>query len=287
MDRIIKATIFDKKARVTLISNTEAVNEAIKLHKLSPLATAALGRALSMGSYVGTNLKGKDNTFSITIKGDGPIGSIVVAGDSNNNVRGFVFNSNVDLPLKENGKLDVGGAVGKGTITVIKDLGLKKPYNGTCELKTGEIAEDFAFYLLKSEGIKSAVSFGVKVNKDGAAASGGIVVEALPGINDDMLYILEDIMMNFSNISTLLYEKEIEDIFDFYFGHLNSEILSCDKLYLKCNCSEERIKNMIKGLGKDEAMSIIKEQSKIEVCCQFCSKKYLYNKEDIENLWEI
>lgn len=286
MDKIIKAVIFDKKARITLINSTEAVNEAIKIHKLSPLAAAALGRALTAGAYISTNLKGNKSSFSLIIKGGGPIGNIVVAGESGNTIRGFVSNPFVDLPLKENGKLDVGQAVGKeGFMQVIKDYGLKEPYNGSSQLVNGEIAEDFATYLLKSEGIKSAVSLGVRLGKNGVLAAGGLIAEALPGIDEDMLFMLEDIMSNFKEISYLLTEKTVDEILDFYFSHLNCEILGEEELKLQCNCSKSRIENIIKGLGKKEATDIIKEIGKLEIACQFCNKNYVYNDEEVSKLW--
>ncbi|MDD4316228.1 MAG: Hsp33 family molecular chaperone HslO [Clostridia bacterium] len=287
MDKIIKSVIFGKKARITLIDSTEAARKAAELHGLSPLAAAALGRALTAGAYIGTNLKTQKGSFSMIIKGGGPLGNIVVAGESGNKIRGFAANPLVDLPPKKNGKLDVGGAVGNnGSITVIKDLGLKRPYNGTCELVSGEIAEDFAYYLLKSEGIKSAVNLGVRVNSEGVAAAGGIIAEALPGIDDNMLFILEDIMSNLAEISSVLAEKGIDEVMDYYFGHLDAEILSKESLTLECNCSEQKIKNIVLGLGQKEAMDIVDEIGKLEVCCQFCNKKYVYNKEEVRKLWE-
>lgn len=286
MDKIIKAVIFGKKARITLIDSTEAARKAADLHGLSPLAAAALGRALTAGAYIGTNLKTKKGAFSMIIKGGGPLGNIVVAGESGNRIRGFVANPLVDLPLKQNGKLDVGGAVGKnGEMTVIKELGLKRPYNGICELVSGEIAEDFAYYLLKSEGIKSAVALGVRVDSSGVAASGGIIAEALPGIDENELFILEDIMSGLSEISGVLAQKSLDEIMDYYFGHLDAEILSKDSLSFDCNCSEQRIKNIILGLGQKEAMDIVEEIGGIEINCQFCNKKYNFNKEEVQRLW--
>lgn len=286
MGKIIKGGLFDGFARVALIDITDVVNEEIKLHDLSPLATAALGRSMIMGAYIGNNLKSEDNTYSVTVNGGGPLGSIVVAGGYGN-IRGCVLNPAVELPLKEDGHLDVGGGVGKdGCITVVKDLGLKDPYVGRCELVSGEIAEDFVKYLLTSEGIRSAAAFGVKVRKDGCATACGIVAEALPGITEDMLVILEDVMSNFKNLSDLTENKTIEEIFEFYFAHLNSEKYATEEVKLVCNCSEERIKNLIRGLGRTECEEILKERGSIEAVCHFCEKKYSFGKEDVDKLWE-
>lgn len=165
MDKIIKAVILDGMARVTAIETTEAVNESIRLHGMSPVSAAALGRTLTAGAYLGTNLKGKGSTFSLTVSGSGELGKIIVAGDSDGHIRGYVENPSLDLPLRlSDGKLDVGRAVGTtGDWTVVKDFGLKEPYVGRSELVSGEIAEDFATYLLRSEGIPSAVALGVLV----------------------------------------------------------------------------------------------------------------------------
>lgn len=284
MNRIIKTGIFGGYARVSFIDVTDIVNEEIKIHGLSPLAAAALGRAMTAGAYIGANLKSESDAFSLTISGDGALGQIVVAG-TENTVRGFVTNPDVELPLKADGHLDVGGGVGKGYISVIKDLGLKDPYVGRCELVSGEIAEDFVKYLFVSEGIKSAAAFGVKVNKDGCITAGGIVCEALPGITEDMLVILEDVMTNFKNVSDVMAEKSLEEIYDFYFSHLDGEIYAENEIELKCSCSKERIENMIRGMGKAECDEILAEMGKIEAVCHFCEKRYVYTEEDTEKLW--
>lgn len=286
MNKIIKTGLFGGFARAAFIDVTEMVNEEIKIHSLSPLATAALGRSLAMGAYVCANLKSPSDTFSITVNGGGPLGSIVIAG-GDHTLRGYVDNASVDLPARPDGHLDVGQGVGKeGYVTVIKDLGLKEPYVGRCELVSGEIAEDFAKYLFVSEGIKNAVALGVKVDKNGCLAAGGIVVEALPGINEDMLFILEDVTSNFTNVSDLIEEKGIDGIYDFYFSHLDAEVYAEEELFLKCNCSQEKIDGMIKGLGKKECEEILAERGSIEAVCHFCEKKYLYGKEELDKLWE-
>ncbi len=286
MGRIMKCGLFDGYARLALIDLTDIVNEEIKIHDLSPLATAALGRSMLAGAYVGNNLKSDDNTYSITINGGGPLGPIVVAGGYGK-IRGYVTDNKVNLPLKQDGHLDVGGGVGKdGYISVVKDLGLKDPYVGRSELISGEIAEDFAKYLLISEGIRSAVAFGVKVNKDGCVTACGIVVEALPGITEDMLVMLEDVMSNFTALSDITEKKSIEEVYDFYFSHLDATVYETEEIVLKCNCSYERIENLVKSIGKSECEQIIAEQGKTEAVCHFCEKKYAFNKEDVEKLWD-
>lgn len=286
MDRIVKGVCFGGKARVALIDTTEAVNALIKTHDLTPLAAAALGRTLTAGAYISANLKNDSDRFNLVIDGNGPIGKICVAGEKRGTVKGFVEEPHVDLPLRADGKLDVGGAVGKkGEIVVIKDLGLKEPYIGRCELVSGEIAEDFAMYLFKSEGIKGAVALGVLNDKNGCKASGGIIVEALPDADDNAIFMLEDIMTNFTAISSMIAEKSIEEIGDFYFGHLDAEFFPAEPIELFCGC-ESKIRNVIISLGKAEADDIIKERGEIEVKCDYCRKAYKYTAEDVEQLFK-
>ena len=285
MDKILTGTVFGGFARVAVISIKDAVNEEIKLHDLSPLSAAVLGRTMAAGVYLGSNLKNKDDSYSISVKGDGCAGGVVVAGYGDYTLRGYVANPHAELPLKDNGHLDVGRAVGKGTFTVCKDLGLKEPYNGACELVNGEIAEDFAEYLAKSEGINSAVALGVLTDKDGCRAAGGVIVEAMPGITEDMLVIIEDVVSQFSAISSLLAEKSPEEIFDFYFGHLDSEVFAPHEVSIRCSCNPEKIENALRSIGKKQCEEIIAERGEIEVACHFCEKKYRFKEEDLERIW--
>lgn len=287
MDKIIKAVILDGMARVTAIETTESVNESIRLHGMSPVSAAALGRTLTAGAYLGTNLKGKGSTFSLTVSGSGELGKIIVAGDSDGHIRGYVENPSLDLPLRlADGKLDVGRAVGMtGDLTVVKDFGLKEPYVGRSELVSGEIAEDFATYLLRSEGIPSAVALGVLVDKSGCKASGGVIVEALPEADENAFVILEDIFRDFTNVSSIIAEKGLENLVDFYFGHLHAEVFPTLPLKLKCNCSKRKIDGIVRGLGKQEAKSILEEYGKLEVNCEFCGKTYAYGKRELEKLF--
>lgn len=249
MDRILKAVILGGKARVAVLDMTRSVNQSIALHNLSPLAAAALGRALTAGAYLAANLK-NNAKFSLTVDGGGPLGKVIVAGEAGNTVRGFVENPYTELPAK-NGKLDVGGAVGKeGFFTVIKDFGLKEPYIGKCKLVSGEIAEDFASYLLTSEGIPAAVALGVLTDAEGCRAAGGVIAEALPDADDGDIFMLEDIMSNFGKISALLAEKTAEEIMDFYFGHLDAQIFPAEEIKRVCRCSD-KIHGVIRSLGRE------------------------------------
>ncbi|MFA6866403.1 MAG: Hsp33 family molecular chaperone HslO [Clostridia bacterium] len=287
MNKIVKGTIFDGKARVAIVEITDIVNEEIKMHDLSPLAAAALGRTMAVGAYISNNLKNESTKFSITVNGGGILGNIVVAGEGGNFIRGFVANTKATLPLKENGHLDVGNGVGKnGFFTVITDFGLKDAYVGKIPLVSGEIAEDFTQYLYKSEGIENAVALGVRMTKDGCIGAGGIIVEPLPDADDNMICMIEDIMTNFTNVSEIIASLGAEEIFNFYFGHLNAQKYNTEEVVLRCNCSKEKIENIIVGLGEKEAMDIVSEVGKLEIGCQFCGKNYSYSKAEVENLWQ-
>lgn len=287
-DTIVKGIVFGGKARVTVIDITGIVNELISIHNLGPLAAAALGRSMTAGAYISTNLKSSRDTFSLSINGQGPLEGVTVAGEGGNFIRGYAGNPNIELPLKENGHLDVSGAVGTdGFITVIKSMGLKEPYTGRCGLVSGEIAEDFASYLYLSEGVRAGVALGVKVDSSGCVGAGGVIVEALPDFTDgNKLYMLEDVMSNFANVSEVLEKSSPEEIFEFYFSHLDALRLPEEKVYLRCNCSYSRIENMVRALGKEEAEDILTELGKIEAVCHFCNKKYVLEREDVAVLWE-
>ncbi|MBQ9114922.1 MAG: Hsp33 family molecular chaperone HslO [Clostridia bacterium] len=286
MDKIIKAVLFGGKARVALIETTETVNKAIKTHDLTPLAAAALGRSLTIGAYIESNLKSETHKFNLIINGGGPIGKIYVTSDRVGTVKGLVENPQVDLPLRKDGKLDVGGAVGtNGDIVVIKDLGLKEPYIGRSQLVSGEIAEDYNNYLFKSEGILNAVALGVLNDKDGCKAAGGIIIEAMPDADDNMVCILEDIMSNFTNISALIAEKGIEEIGNYYFGHLDAEFFPAQTVRFKCDCWH-KIRKIVRGLGRAEIEDIMKEQGMLEIKCDYCRKNYVYTEKDLDFLFE-
>ncbi len=287
MDGVRRAVLMNGQARVAVIETTETLKKAVEKHGLSPLAAAALGRTLSAGAYLASNLKTDGGKFSVTIGGNGPLGRVVVAGDSQGNLRGFVDNPSFFVPHREeDGKIDVKAGVGTdGDIIVIKDLGLKDPYVGRTELVSGEIAEDFATYLFKSEGVRSIVALGVLVDKTGVLSSGGVIVEALPDATEDALVILEDIMGQFSKISSIIHEKGSKEVFDFYFAHLTDEIFDVMPVQWKCTCGRDRVAGFIKAMGKNEALSVVKDNGAIEVKCEFCSTTYMFDAKDVEGLF--
>lgn len=282
MNRVVKALIFNGEISVTLLDTTEMVNSAIDIHGLSPLAAAALGRTMTAATFMATNLKNKDDTLSITITGDGPLGSIVVCGNHDLKMRGYVDNPALELPLKPNGKLDVGKAVGKGRLTVVKNLGLKEPYTGSARLVSGEIAEDFAAYYTFSEQQPTGMALGVKIGTNlKCIGAGGLVIQPMPGASDESIDKAEKLLAEFTQISTMIEELGIDGIIDKYFdGVFFFEYLP----EYKCTCSKEYVDRIIVTLGEKELYDTIDKEGKIEVVCHFCPQKYVYCKEDVDKL---
>ena len=287
MDNIKRFLAYNGRINIVCISTTDLVEEARKVHDLSPVATAALGRTLTMAAIIGSGLKGEKDTVTLQIKGNGPIGAIVAVSDSKLRTRGYVTEPKVDVPLKQNGKLDVSTAVGnEGFIYVIKDIGLKEPYVGMSKIVSGEIAEDFANYFYISEQKNTAVALGVLVDKDGVRASGGYIVTAMPDATEDDLFILENRIREAKPISQMLDENmSLEDIAKDITGDENIKIVE-EGLTPKyeCNCSKERMENALISIGKEELTKIANEDKKAEIVCNFCNEKYEFSEEDLRKL---
>lgn len=287
MDNIKRFLAYDGRINIVCISTTELVEEARKVHDLSPVATAALGRTLTMAAIIGSGLKGEKDTVTLQIKGNGPIGTIVAVSDSKLRTRGYVTEPKVDVPLKQNGKLDVSAAVGnEGFIYVIKDIGLKEPYVGMSKLVSGEIAEDFANYFYISEQKNTAVALGVLVDKDGVRASGGYIVTAMPDATEDDLFILENRIKEAKPISQMLDENmSLVDIAKDITGDENIKVVE-EGLTPKyeCNCSKERMEKALISVGKEELTKIANEDKKAEIVCNFCNEKYEFSEEDLRKL---
>lgn len=285
MDRLLKTLVYDGQIALTLIDSTDMVNEAIKIHKLSPLSAAALGRTMTVSTFMASTLKSEGDKLYVTVKGDGVGGSIVVCGNAELEMRGYIENPNAELPLKSNGHLDVGGCVGKnGKITIVKSMGLKEPYSGTANLVTGEIAEDFTSYYALSEQTPTAISLGVKIGTDGTCtAAGGVIMQALPGATDESLFMAEDTILRMENLSSIIEEKGLDGLSEYFFGKLGFTEFHPE---YKCLCSREYIEGLLISMGKDELYSIIAERGKIEVNCQFCEKTYTFYKEDVDKILE-
>ena len=287
-DKIIKFLAYNGRVNIVCATTTFLVEEARKTHDLSPVATAALGRTLTIASIMGANMKNEADKLTIQIKGNGPLGGIVVVSDNKSKLKGYVQNPVVDVPLK-NGKLDVGGAVGtQGYLNVIKDIGLKDPYIGMVPLNSGEIAEDFANYFATSEQTNTAVALGVLVNKDGVKASGGYVVTPMPDATEEDLFILENRIKEAKPISQMLDENmTLIDIAKDITGDENVKIIEEDIVPVyECDCSKEKIEKALITIGKEELEDVIKTQGNIETVCHFCNEKYNFNKEELEKILE-
>ena len=283
MNRILKTLIYDNQLSLAVLDTTDMVNDAIKIHKLSPLSAAALGRTMTVSTFMASGLKNDTDKLSITIKGDGVGGEIVVCGNADLKMRGYIANPNAELPLKENGHLDVGGCVGKhGRITIVKSMGLKEPYSGSSELVTGEIAEDFTAYYTFSEQQPTAMALGVKIGTDGkCVGAGGVIIQALPGASEESLFMAEDTIMRMGNISTMIEEWGIDGVVDYFFGKLDFTERHPE---YKCLCSRDYIERILLSMGEKELNDILKTEGKISVNCQFCETDYNFNEDDIKAL---
>lgn len=283
MGKIYKTLIYDGQISLSVLDTTDVVNKAIELHGLTPLCAAGLGRALTVASFMAASLKDENEKLSVTIAGNGVGGKIVVCADGNLNVRGSIVNPHADLPLKPNGKLDVGGLVGnEGTITVVKNLGLKEPYVGKCKLVSGEIGEDFAAYYAYSEQQPTAIAVGVLVKNDKCIGAGGVILQPLPDCAEENIGKAEKLIAEFSDVSRKINEIGIDGIIKKYFDEY--EFTKYETQY-KCGCSREYVDKVLIALGKKELSDIIEKDGKIEVCCEFCDKKYVYGQKDVEELF--
>jgi molecular chaperone Hsp33 len=288
MDSIKKLLAYNEKINITCISSTELVEKARRVHDLSPLATATLGRCLTMGALMASGLKNEKECLTIQIKGNGPIGAITVTADGKGRTRGYVQNPQIDIPLREDGKLNVGGAVGKdGFLYVIKDIGLKEPYIGMSKLVSGEIAEDFANYYYISEQKNTAVALGVLVNSEGVKSAGGFIVTSMPDATEDELFILENRLKEAKPISQMLDENmSLLDIAKDITGDINIEVLEQNEITPKyeCNCSKEKMQKALSSIGKEELKKILEEDKRAEIVCHFCNKKYEFSEEELKEL---
>ena len=286
-DQIIKFLAYNGKISVACCSTTNLVEEARKLHDLSPLATAAMGRVLTITALIGAEMKNKTDKLTIQIKGNGPIGKIVAVSDNSSHVKACITNPHADLPLNEFGKLDVGGAIGnQGFINVIKDIGLKEPYIGISPLTSGEIAEDFANYFQTSEQKQTAVALGVLVDKDGVRSSGGYIITPMPDATEEEISKVEQSIFKAGAISKMLDNNlSLKEIAQKVTGDENVQIIdtSIEPEY-ECKCGKEKFADGLMTLGNEQLNELIEEDGKAEIQCQFCNKRYNFNKEELEEI---
>ena len=288
MDQLVRGNSMDGAIRVFSIVSTDLVSRAQQIHHSYPVATAALGRLLTGAAMMGAaGLKNDDDSITVQVKGDGPLGNIVAVTDCNAHVRGYVANPFVDRPLNDKGKLDVGGGVGKGYLNVVRDLGLKEPYIGQVPLVSGEIAEDLTYYYAKSEQIPTCVALGVLVDTDNSAiAAGGFMIQMMPGSTDEMADRLEKIINELPPVTTLIHDGMTAE--DLFFKVTEGFDMLMDNNIIEpkyeCKCSKERMEKALISIGKDELQAIIDEQGEAELTCHFCDNKYKFNKDELTEL---
>ena len=288
-DYILRAASADLKIRAFAIQGTEMVEYARQRHNTSPVITDALGRLLMGGAMMGVMMKGEDDVLTITMKGDGPAGKLLVTADSHGNVKGYADNPVVIIPPNWAGKLDVGAAIGYGEMTVIKDLGLKEPYVSTTPLGTSEVAEDLTYYFAKSEQTPTSVALGVLMNKDNTVAqAGGFIIQVMPGIEEEAIDKLEQRLGSLAPITEMMEQgKDPEAILQDILGDMGFEIIDRIDTRFVCNCSKEHVARALISMGKKELQSIIDDGEPITVNCHFCNTDYTYSVDEIRELLEF
>lgn len=287
-DKIIKALAYQNEIRVYVVEATEMVNEAQKKHDSWSTATAALGRAMIGTTLLGATLKGREK-ITVRIEGNGPIGYLVIDSNGKGETKGYIHNPQVNLPLNSHGKLDVRGAVGTdGMLTVSKDLGMKKPFVGQVPLVSGELGEDFTYYMANSEQVPSAIGVSVLVNPDETVkAAGGFMIQVLPNAKEETIKKLETVIAELPLVSRLMENGETPDeILERLVGKDNYQLLETTPVQFKCDCSKERFGDAIISLGVDEIQNMIDEDHGAEAVCHFCRTKYQYTENDLEKLKE-
>ncbi|MGB8451295.1 MAG: Hsp33 family molecular chaperone HslO [Anaerocolumna sp.] len=285
-DYIVRATAADNQIRAFAATTRDIVEHARSVHNTSPVATAALGRLLTAGAMMGSMMKGTNDLLTLQIKCNGPIQGLIVTADANANVKGYVYDPAVMLPPSPLGKLDVGGALGTGVLSVMKDMGLKDPYVGQTELITGEIAEDITYYFATSEQVPSSVALGVLMNKENTVKrSGGFIIQLMPFADEEIINKLEKKISELSSITKLLDDDLTpEMILEHILGGFNLQILDTMPAAFTCNCSKDRVEKAIISIGKKDIQKMIDDKEPIEVNCHFCNTKYHFSIDELQSI---
>lgn len=285
-DYIVRATAADSQIRAFAITAQEMVETARQAHNTSPVATAALGRLLAAGSMMGVMMKGEKDVLTLQIKGSGPINGITVTADSKGNVKGYVGNPEVILPANDKGKLDVGRAIGPGILNVIKDMGMKEPYNGQTFLQTSEVAEDLTYYFATSEQVPSAVGLGVLLEKNNTVKqAGGFIVQLMPFAEESIISKLEENVSKVTSVTQMLEEGcTPEKILELLLEGLDVEIQEKLPTAFACNCSKERVEKALISIGNKELQSMIDDGEDIEMKCHFCNTAYTFSVDELKKL---
>ncbi len=285
-DYIVRATAADGMIRAFAATTRNMVESARVHHNTSPIATAALGRLLTAAAMMGSDMKNDKDLLTIKINCDGPIGGLLVTADSKGHVKGYVNNPMVMLPPNDKGKLDVGGALDLGVLSVIKDIGLKEPYVGQTILVTGEIAEDLTYYFATSEQVPSTVALGVLMNKDNTVRqAGGFIIQLMPGAGDEVIDKLEKRISEISSITAML-DKDMspENILGFVLEDFDLKLNDRMECCFECDCTRERVSKALISVGKEELQSMIDEGKDVELQCHFCSKKYSFTPDELKDM---
>ena len=285
-DYLVRAIAANGQVRAFAAYTKNTVETARQAHNTSPVVTAGLGRLLTAGAMMGSMMKGDRDVLTIKAEGSGPVGHYLVTADSKGNVKGYAANPNVILPANAAGKLDVGGSLGVGLLTVIKDLGLKEPYTGTCELVSGEIAEDLTYYFASSEQTPSSVGLGVLMTKDNTVnVAGGFIIQLMPDATEETISIVEEKISTIKSVTSMLENGlDPEGIINLILGGLDTEILDKMPVRFYCNCSKERVSKALIAIGRKELDNIIEENEPIEVKCHFCNKAYNFTVDELKKL---
>ena len=288
-DYLVRAAAADAQVRAFAVTARDTVETARVAHDTSPVMTAALGRLLCAGAMMGSMMKGDADILTLQIRGDGPAGGLTVTADSKGRVKGYAVHPQVILPANSQGKLDVGGAIGTGTLQVIRDLGLKEPYVGQTDLQTGEIAEDLTWYFAASEQVPSSVGLGVLMEKNNTVKqAGGFIVQLMPFAEETVIEKLEANLSRVHSVTKLLEDgNSPEQILGILLEGMDMEILSAMPVEFSCNCSRERVAKALYSIGKKEMDEMIADGEPIEVKCHFCNRAYQFSVEDLKQIRDL
>lgn len=287
-DYIVRATAANEQIRAFAITSKDLVEKARIIHGTTPVATAALGRVLTASAMMGSMMKGEKDILTIRMKGDGPINGITVTADSSANVKGYVGNPNIIIPPNYLGKLDVGGAIGYGTLSVTKDLGLKEPYSSQVALTTSEVADDLTYYFAASEQVPSSVALGVLVDKDNTVKqAGGFIIQLMPFAEESVISFLEEKISGINSITDMLEKGATpEDILENVIGELGVKFNDHILTGYNCNCSKQRVQKALISIGKSELLDMINDGKDITVNCHFCNTDYTFSVNEIKELYK-
>lgn len=285
-DYLVRATAAQAQIRAFAVTSRNLVEDARSRHDLSPVVTAGLGRLLTGACMMGSMLKGEQDLLTLQINGDGPVGGLTVTADAKGNVKGYAQAPQAMMPPNAQGKLDVGGVIGNGYLTVIKDMGMKAPYSSQVALQTGEIGDDLTYYFAASEQVPSCVALGVLMEKNNTVKqAGGFLIQLMPFAQEEIIRKLEERLSALPPVTTLLEEGNTpEQILELLLGDMELEITDKQPVQFQCNCTKERVKKVLISLGRKELQDMIEEEKEVELHCHFCNTNYVFTVEELKEL---